>query len=169
MLYFTRWKAAAIIGAVVLGVLMALPNALPPDVRSAIPGFLPSSPVTLGLDLRGGSHVLLEVDREDLEDQLASQLIGDIRQTMREERIRYSGLGRQNDTMSVRITEEADFDRAYERLRDLVRPVSIGFFGQGDTAPEFAVAARATRSSSPSPRRASRPRSTAPCSSRWRS
>jgi hypothetical protein len=73
--------------------------------------------VTLGLDLRGGSHVLLEVDREDLEDQLARQLIGDIRQTMREERIRYSGLGRQNGIMSVRITEEADFDRAYERLR----------------------------------------------------
>jgi protein-export membrane protein SecD len=139
MLYFTKWKAVAIIGAILLGVLMALPNALPPDVRGALPGFLPSNPVTLGLDLRGGSHVLLEVDREDLEDQLASQLIGDIRQTMREERIRYSGLGRQNGSVSVRITEEADFDRAYGRLQDLVRPVAVGFFGQGDTAPEFAL------------------------------
>jgi protein-export membrane protein SecD len=139
MLYFTRWKAAAIIGAVLLGMLMALPNALPPAMRGAIPDFLPSSPVTLGLDLRGGSHVLLEVDRADLEDQLARQLLGDIRQTMRDERIRYSGLGRQNGTISVRITDPADFDRAYEKLRDLARPVSIGFFGQGDTAPEFEV------------------------------
>ena len=96
MLYFTRWKAAAIIGAVVLGILMALPNVLPPNVREAVPDFLPSSPVTLGLDLSGGSHVLLEVDRADLEDQLSRQLIGDIRQTLRDERIRYSGLGRQD-------------------------------------------------------------------------
>ncbi|HUF46137.1 MAG TPA: protein translocase subunit SecDF, partial [Aestuariivirgaceae bacterium] len=139
MLYFTRWKAVAIIGAVLLGMLMALPNALPPDMRGAIPDFLPSSPVTLGLDLRGGSHVLLEVDRADLEDQLARQLLGDIRQTMRDERIRYSGLGRQNGTISVRITDPADFDRAYDKLRDLARPVPIGFFGQGDTAPEFEV------------------------------
>jgi protein-export membrane protein SecD len=139
MLYFTRWKAAAIIGAVVLGILMALPNALSPGMRDAMPDFLPSSPVTLGLDLRGGSHVLLEVDRADLEDQLARQLIGDIRQTMREERIRYTGLGRQNGTIAVRITDEADVERAYESLRDLAQPVSIGFFGQGDTAPEFEV------------------------------
>jgi protein-export membrane protein SecD len=139
MLYFTRWKALAIIGAVVLGILMALPNALPPEVRDDIPGFLPSSPVTLGLDLRGGSHVLLEVDRADLEEQLSSQLIGDIRQTMRDERIRYSGLGRQNGTIAVRITDDADVERAYGVLQDLAQPVSVGFFGQGDTAPNFDV------------------------------
>jgi protein-export membrane protein SecD len=142
MLYFTRWKALAIIGAVLLGILMALPNALPENVRGAMPGFLPSSPVTLGLDLRGGSHVLLEVERADLEDQLSSQLIGDIRQTMRDERIRYSGLGLQNGTVAVRITDDAEVDRAYDVLRDLVRPVSVGFFGQGDTAPEFEVSRR---------------------------
>jgi hypothetical protein len=111
-------------------------------MREAIPDFLPSSPVTLGLDLSGGSHVLLEVDQADLEDQLSRQLIGDIRQTMREERIRYSGLGRQNGSVSVRITEAADFDRAYETLRDLAQPVSVGFFSQGDTAPEFDVSRR---------------------------
>jgi hypothetical protein len=38
MLYFTRWKAAAIIGAILLGVLMALPNALPPEVRGSASG-----------------------------------------------------------------------------------------------------------------------------------
>src|SRR5680860_683165 len=139
MLYFTRWKALAIIGAVVLGILMALPNALPPEVRDDIPGFLPSGPVTLGLDLRGGSHVLLEVDREDLREQLSTQLIGDIRQIMRDERIRYSGLGRQNGSIAVRITDDADIERAYELLQDLAQPVSVGFFGQGETAPNFDV------------------------------
>ena len=137
MLYFTKWKAAAILGAVLLGFLMALPNVLSPAVRQAIPDFLPSSPVTLGLDLRGGSHVLLEVDRADLEDQLARQLIGDIRQSLREERIRYSGLGRQNGSITVRITDAADVERAYAALRDLAQPVSVGLFGQGNTAPEF--------------------------------
>ncbi len=142
MLYFTRWKAAAIIGAVLLGFLLALPNVLSPSVRESIPDFLPSSPVTLGLDLRGGSHVLLEVDRADLEDQLARQLIGDIRQTLREARIRYSGLGRQAGAVSVRITEAADIDRAYEELRDLAQPIATGFFGDGATATEFDVTRR---------------------------
>lgn len=139
MLHFTKWKAAAIIAAVLFGFLMALPNVLPPDVRSAMPGFLPSSPMTLGLDLRGGSHVLLEVDRAELEDQLAKQLIGDIRQTLREQKIRYSGLGRRDGTVSVRITDEADIERALTELRKLSRPITTGFFGQGVDASEIDV------------------------------
>lgn len=139
MLHFTKWKALAILGAVLFGYLLALPNALPPEVRTAMPRFLPSTPVVLGLDLRGGSHVLLEVDQDELKDQLARQLIGDARQILREQRIRYSGLGRTENGVSVRITDPGEVDRAYEQLRTLSRPVSIGFFGQGDTAAEFDV------------------------------
>src|SRR3990172_6250661 len=98
MLHFTKWKAGAILAVVFFGFVMALPNVLPLGVRDVMPGFVPSTPVTLGLDLQGGSHVLLEVDRKDLTDQLAKQLIGDIRQTLREKQVRrYSGLGRTDD------------------------------------------------------------------------
>ena len=46
-----------------IGVLFALPNLLPQAVLDALPDWLPKKPMTLGLDLQGGSHILLEVDR----------------------------------------------------------------------------------------------------------
>ncbi len=45
------------------------------------------APFTLGLDLQGGSNVLLEVDQKDLRDKLSQQLVGDIRSTLREAKI----------------------------------------------------------------------------------
>jgi protein-export membrane protein SecD len=139
MLHFTRWKTIAILAVVALGFLATLPNVLPQSVRERIPGFLPSSPLVLGLDLQGGSHVLLEVDRAELAEQLAKQLVGDIRQTLREQKIRYSGLGRSGDGVTVRITDDAQVEQAYTELRKLARPVTTGFFGQGGTASEFDV------------------------------
>ena len=121
------------------GFLAALPSVLPPSVRDSLPGFLPRTPVTLGLDLQGGSHVLLEVDSEDLRDQMAKQLIGDIRLTLRDKRIRYAGLGRSGDRISVQISDPAQMDEAYTALAALSQQVSIGIFGTGGQAPEFAV------------------------------
>ena len=57
MMYFSRLKIAMILGACVLGVLLCLPNILP-----APAGWVPWRQVRLGLDLRGGSYLLLEVD-----------------------------------------------------------------------------------------------------------
>jgi protein-export membrane protein SecD len=95
--------------------------------------------MVLGLDLQGGSHVLLEVDRTDLENQLAKQMIGDIRQTLREQKIAYSGLGRTPNGAKVQITNPADLDRALGALRRLSQPVSTGFFDTGSFSNEFDV------------------------------
>ena len=93
MLHFPRWKSLLIIGSVVLAIILALPNAFPQAVRDRIPLLRNLTPMVLGLDLQGGSHLLLEVDRADLESQLSKQLIGDIRQTLREQKVRYCGTG----------------------------------------------------------------------------
>jgi protein-export membrane protein SecD len=139
MLHFPRWKSLLIIGSVVLAIILALPNAFPQAVRDRIPLLRNLTPMVLGLDLQGGSHLLLEVDRADLENQLSKQLIGDIRQTLREQKVRYSGLGRSGDGVSVRITEASDRDRAYAELQKLSQPVSTGLFGNGLTSREFDV------------------------------
>ena len=57
MMYFSRLKIALILGVCVLGALLCLPNLLP-----APASWLPWQQVHLGLDLRGGSYLLLEVD-----------------------------------------------------------------------------------------------------------
>ena len=66
MLYFSRWKTITIWAVVLLGVIFAIPNVLPQSVRDSLPEWLPNRPMTLGLDLQGGSHILLAVDRTDL-------------------------------------------------------------------------------------------------------
>jgi SecD/SecF fusion protein len=139
MLNFPRWKTLAIIFAVVLGIIFALPNAVDKQAWSKLPLVHELQPMVLGLDLQGGSHVLLEVDRVDLQNQLAKQMIGDIRQTLREQKIAYSGLGRSSTGVSVRITNPADVDRAMPALRRLSQPIDTGLFGGGSFSNEFNI------------------------------
>jgi protein-export membrane protein SecD len=139
MLNFPRWKALSIFFAVVLGMIFALPNLVNHATWQRLPLVNGLQPLVLGLDLQGGSHVLLEVDRNELESQLAKQLIADIRQTLREQKITYTGLGRMTKGVSVRITNPAHIDRAMEALRKLSQPVSTGLFGSGGLNNDFDV------------------------------
>ncbi|MAN52165.1 hypothetical protein [Marinimicrobium sp.] len=51
---------------ILLGVLSALPNLLPKSISEALPSWYTTNQLALGLDLRGGSHLLLNVDAADL-------------------------------------------------------------------------------------------------------
>ena len=70
MMYFTRWKALAIAGVCLLGVLLSVPNLLPRDV---LPGW--ARQISLGLDLRGGSYLLMEVDTSALVRERLESLV----------------------------------------------------------------------------------------------
>ena len=71
MLHFSPLKTTLIVLICLLGILFAAPNFLSEEQRDKLPSWLPSSNVNLGLDLRGGSHLLLEVDfKTYLHDQL---------------------------------------------------------------------------------------------------
>ena len=67
MLNFSRWKILSILCAVLLGAVFALPNIVAKETWSKLPLVHQLEPMVLGLDLQGGSHVLLEVDRVELE------------------------------------------------------------------------------------------------------
>ncbi len=62
MLYFANWKILLICGVCALGVLFSLPNLFTPAQLACLPNAIPHKQVALGLDLRGGSYLLLEVD-----------------------------------------------------------------------------------------------------------
>jgi SecD/SecF fusion protein len=66
MLYFSRWQTFFIWLAVALGIAYAAPNVLPQSYFASLPSWAPSRPMTLGLDLQGGSHILLQLDRNQL-------------------------------------------------------------------------------------------------------
>jgi protein-export membrane protein SecD len=131
MLYFARWKVAIILFVVVAGFIAALPNLFPAETVASWPSFLPKRQLVLGLDLRGGAHLLLEVDREDLVSDRVETLESDIRQTLREERIGYRNLSARGQTVSFTLREPGDAERVRTALEPLAAPIQSGLFGQG--------------------------------------
>ena len=65
-MYFSRWRIIAVIAAIVLGMLVALPNVMSRDTLAKLPGWVPTRQVNLGLDLRGGAYLLLQIDTDTL-------------------------------------------------------------------------------------------------------
>lgn len=130
MLHFSRWKVTAILAAVLLAVVFALPNIMSPSQQEAVARF-GMRPMTLGLDLQGGSNLLLEVDRKDMMAQLQQQLASDIRAGLRSAKIGYGGIQRVGTGVSVTITKPEDYTAARDELQKLVQPVSGGLFGGG--------------------------------------
>ena len=79
------------------GILVALPNALPPNVRSHLPAWWANQTVSLGLDLQGGSYLLLEVQLEQVQKDKVESLMGDIRAALRKARIGYTDISAAGD------------------------------------------------------------------------
>ncbi len=142
MLHFTRWKIIAILASVVAGFLLALPNVLPPGMQKFIAERTIARPMTLGLDLQGGSYVLLEIDRNDLVNKLLEQLPSDIRGALRQARIAYKGINRAANGVTVRLSNEADMEKAREVLNNLNPPLDQGLFSTGTSVKLYDISAQ---------------------------
>ncbi|MEL6266878.1 MAG: protein translocase subunit SecD, partial [Pseudomonadota bacterium] len=124
MLEFPTWKRALITILCALGIAFALPNALGPETRSAIPSWLPHQSVNLGLDLRGGAHLLLEVEVEEVYAERMRDLRGRVREAVRDAGVRqYSRLTAGPDFVSINITNDADVETARRAMEGLAEPV----------------------------------------------
>ncbi|MFZ5718167.1 MAG: protein translocase subunit SecD [Pseudomonadota bacterium] len=132
MLTLSRWKVLLVVLSVVLGVLFALPNALPQEVRDDLPGFLPKKTLNLGLDLQGGSYLLLEVDIPALRAERLVNTLEDVRTQLREARITHSDLRVVNGGVEVRITDPAQVTEATRLLRETIGSALQGVVGGRD-------------------------------------
>jgi SecD/SecF fusion protein len=138
MLHFSRWKTVLIWLVVVAGFLFAAPNVFSPATLSTMPDWVPKRQMTLGLDLQGGSHILLQIDRQDLADERLNSARDEIRIRLRDARIGYTGLTGTANTAQVRISDSANIDAARTTLTEMTTPVSSGLFGSGMIT-EFAL------------------------------
>ena len=128
MLYFTKWKVALILGLCLLGFLFALPNVLPQRFLHTLPDWLPRDKVVLGLDLQGGSHLLLEVEVDVAVRERLQSLVDDTRAALRGERIGYRNLGVSGDALKVSIPEEEDMPTALQLVGELSEPLPASVF-----------------------------------------
>ncbi len=131
MLYFQRWKIALILFVALAGVVATIPNFFSAETVASWPNFLPKRQITLGLDLRGGAHLLLEVNRDSLVKDRVQTLEGDVRQTLREQHIGYRGLDARGQIVSFNLRDSADAEKALTALQPIAAPVQSGLFGQG--------------------------------------
>ncbi|MCV3243522.1 protein translocase subunit SecDF [Mesorhizobium sp. ZC-5] len=133
MLYFSPWKTFSIWFVIIIGVVFTLPNMLPQSVLDSLPDWAPKNTMTLGLDLQGGSHILLQVDKQDLINERLQATRDDIRTQLRDAKIGYTGLSGTGRSVQVRIREANEVEQAKTALASLTQPVSSGVFGTGST------------------------------------
>ena len=132
MLDFPRWKVWSISLVILIGILFAIPSMLPADLKAKYPKWLPSATINLGLDLAGGSQLLLESDQTDfaknrfqkMEDQVMTEL-------RRSPRVEIGDISTQGGRLSFMVRDPSQLDTAVERLRAMTRPTGT-FSGQRD-------------------------------------
>ena len=143
MLHFERWKIWSILAVCLFGFISALPNFYPEAAVKNWPGYLsviPHNKINLGLDLRGGSYLLLEANIDKLKQNWLDSLINDARKGLREAKIGYTGLGKTPDGVQFRVVKPEDAANALAAANKLRRPVGSVLLG-GTGAADLSVVA----------------------------
>ncbi|MEQ9520199.1 MAG: protein translocase subunit SecD [Parvibaculum sp.] len=128
MLRFSPWKITLIALVGLAGFIYTAPNFFSAETLKDLPGWVPQRQIVLGLDLQGGSYLLLEVETAAVQRERLETIVDDVRQSLREKRIGYTGLGMSQGAVSVRIRDAADVASAQETLDGLVNTVSANLF-----------------------------------------
>ncbi|MBV8683409.1 MAG: protein translocase subunit SecD [Caulobacteraceae bacterium] len=115
MLALSRWKIILVAVSFLFGLIFTLPNIVSP---SSLPSWLPHQRINLGLDLQGGSYLLLEVDTNALNQERLTNLTEDIRTKLQTAQYPFSGLGVHGNTISVRIDDPTKAQAAYDLLNN---------------------------------------------------
>ncbi|MDQ7080596.1 MAG: protein translocase subunit SecD [Paracoccaceae bacterium] len=149
MLQFSTWKKTLILGICLLGFVFAIPNAfysrvekhndaaaqlakglpLTPERKAALalwPDWMPNDLVNLGLDLRGGAHLLAEVKVEDVYAARMNALWPEVRDALRKARAEIGTIRRQDSPpgeLIIKISKPEKIARAVEIVKGLSRPV----------------------------------------------
>jgi protein-export membrane protein SecD len=128
MLYFSRARTLAIIGLCILGALLCVPNFVAAPVA-----WLPWPQFHLGLDLRGGSYLLMQVDMQAIEKERLESLADSARGVLLKGHFGYQNLGPQPDKhrIFVHFRDPAQHDAAIAALRT-IQPSVPGEFTLDD-------------------------------------
>ncbi|MDE0727243.1 MAG: protein translocase subunit SecD [Alphaproteobacteria bacterium] len=127
MLYFAPWKVTVVAILCLAGVVFTIPNFLSERTALSLPDWLPHKQVNLGLDLQGGSHLLLEVEADVVVQERLVALEQSIRQSLRptksRKRIGYRELGVRGGAVMLTIRNPEQIDLAVEEIEKLAVPV----------------------------------------------
>ena len=118
MLDFPRWRVWMLNTLIIFGVLFAIPSLLPAQMRDQLAQFVPTPTINLGLDLAGGSHILLEADKSQLVETRLEALEDGVRTAMRraDPQIPIADVSRADGQLSFTVSDVSKVDAAREAL-----------------------------------------------------
>ncbi len=127
MLEFPRWKVWLVSIVVAIGVLLSIPSLIAGTPYSGIwPKWLPQNKISLGLDLAGGSHLLLEADARDAQKQRLQAMEDAVSTELRRDpRIEVGDISTAGGRLSFLVRDPTQVDAAVERMRTLTKPVAL--------------------------------------------
>ncbi len=111
---YPRWKLWLILVVLIISTMGSLPNVVSP------PGWWPqgfSNPLNLGLDLKGGVHLVLDVDVDKAVERSVEEDVDSIRRILRQSKIRYRKLDAKGHALNVTIKKVEDADATDKLLR----------------------------------------------------
>lgn len=137
MLNFPRWKVIVVVTLCVFGILLALPNLINRESVAWLPEWLPQREITLGLDLQGGSHLLMEVDVDSVLDARLDAVVDGVRSEFRAAEIGYTELGVADGAVQVTLRNVADIDKARPILTELATGMALDIDENGTARMAF--------------------------------
>jgi preprotein translocase subunit SecD len=120
---YPRWKIVLIACVALFGVIFTLPNFIGRDgrdwVRENMPSWVPSQAVNLGLDLQGGSHILLDVDMDVVFADSMNGIADALRQNFREDGLRVRSVSATQDSVQIALNNIEDGEAIRRQIRAL--------------------------------------------------
>src|SRR5258706_12045761 len=99
MIHFPRWKVLSILGVCLMALLVALPNLI---AAGDIPSWLPTRQVNLGLDLQGGSQLLMQIDMESVLRERMGSVADSVRTELRRAQIPYTDVVQEGSVLKMK-------------------------------------------------------------------
>jgi len=128
MLDFPRWKVWLVSLIVAVGVILSIPSLIydMPQLASRWPAWMPQYKINLGLDLAGGSHLLLEADASDMQKQRLQAMEDSVATELRRDpRIDVGDISTAGGRLLFMVRSPTQVDAAVERMRNLTKPVAL--------------------------------------------
>ena len=138
MLRFSSWTIWSIIAICIAGLILSIPNLFPRERMEQMPSWLPHQQINLGLDLQGGSHLLLEVDIDVVVQERMETVADDIRRMLRPEGVRYRGVGTRGNVTSFTLVDQSQAQQALSILSQLNSASAVPDFN-GIVTPDFEI------------------------------
>ena len=117
MLQFPTWKILLVALVCLLGLVYAAPNLFERNSFGDVPTGVPGRQINLGLDLQGGSYLLLEVDARVVVQERLEAIVETARRELRDAKIGYIGLGVRGDLAGFEVREPGELEQARQLAR----------------------------------------------------